>query len=91
MIKRADIKDSETLASLAIQMWPDNDTAGLTEEFRSKGIAVELLSECEKWAKDNGCTEFASDCELGNDDSLKFHMAMGFEETNRFICFKKTL
>lgn len=44
MIKRADIKDSETLASLAIQMWPDNDTAGLTEEFRLRYYAQKMSS-----------------------------------------------
>ena len=59
------------------------------EEFRHAGFAGELLQECEKWAKEKGCTEFASDCELDNTDSLKFHMAMGFEEANRVICFRK--
>ena len=44
-----------------------------------------------KWAKEKGCNEFASDCELINEDSLKFHMALGFEEANRIICFRKEL
>ncbi|MCR5608851.1 MAG: GNAT family N-acetyltransferase [Lachnospiraceae bacterium] len=61
------------------------------EEYRKKGYAKKLLAECEKWAKENGCTEFASDCELDNHNSFKFHMAMGFEEANRIICFKKKL
>ena len=38
-----------------------------------------------------GCREFASDCELDNADSFKFHMAVGFEEANRVICFKKVI
>lgn len=59
------------------------------EEFRHAGFAGELLQECERWAKEKGCTEFASDCELDNTDSFKFHMAMGFEEANRVICFRK--
>ena len=46
---------------------------------------------CEKWAKENGCTEFASDCEPVNEENLRFHPAMGFEEANRIICFKKEL
>lgn len=41
----------------------------VAEGYRKKGCAVELLAECEKWAKGKGCAEFASDCELGNDDS----------------------
>ncbi len=56
-----------------------------------KGYAKELLKECELWAKSKGCKEFASDCELDNADSLKFHIAMGFEEANKVICFRKDL
>lgn len=63
----------------------------VTEEYRRRGFATELLAECEKWAKEKGCTEFASDCELDNVASLRFHAAMGFEEANRIICFKKEL
>ena len=63
----------------------------IMEEFRRKGYAKELLSECEKWAKQKGCREFASDCEIDNESSLGFHMALGFEETNRIICFTKKL
>ena len=61
------------------------------EQYRKNGYAKELLSACEMWAKDMGCTEFASDCELDNTESLHFHMAMGFDEANRIICFKKTI
>ena len=60
-------------------------------DYRNKGYAKELLDACEKWANDKGCTEFASDCELNNSGSLKFHMAMGFEEANRIICFRKEI
>lgn len=61
------------------------------ENFRNKGYAKELLIECEKWAKANGCKEFASDCEIDNDNSFRFHKAMNFTETNRIICFAKKL
>ena len=60
-------------------------------EHQHKGYAKELLYECELWAKEKGCTEFASDCELDNTNSLNFHMSMGFEEANRVICFRKEL
>ena len=63
----------------------------VVETYRHNGYAKELLKECEKWAKEKSCTEFASDCELDNVDSLRFHMAMGFEEANRIICFKKNI
>lgn len=61
------------------------------ESYRNKGYAKELLVECEAWAKRNGCCEFASDCEIDNDNSFKFHKAMNFTEANRIICFTKKL
>ena len=61
------------------------------EDFRGKNIAAALLSSCEEWAKQRGCREFASDCELHNPASLAFHLHTGFEEANRIICFVKTL
>lgn len=63
----------------------------VTEEYRKKRYAAELLAACEQWAIEKDCTEFASDCELDNGDSFRFHLAMGFTETNRIICFKKAL
>lgn len=61
------------------------------EGSRGRGIAKQLLSACEAWARERGCREFASDCELTNDTSLHFHLRMGFEEANRIICFTKKL
>ena len=59
--------------------------------YRMRGIARELLSACQAWAKEMGCAEFASDCELHNEESLAFHLKMGFAEANRIICFTKKL
>ena len=61
------------------------------ENYRQKGISRQLLLSCETWAKKQGCREFASDCELDNTQSLSFHLACGFEEANRIICFTKKL
>ena len=63
----------------------------VAQEHRKRGIARELLSACENWAKTKGCTEFASDCELDNAQSLQFHLNVGFEEANRIICFTKKI
>ena len=52
------------------------------------GVMAALLFT---WAKERGCTEFASDCELDNAASLAFHLHAGFEEANRLICFAKRL
>lgn len=61
------------------------------EEYRNQGYAAKLLAACEQWAKDKGCTEFASDCELENTQSFAFHLRCGFQEANRIICFTKKL
>lgn len=61
------------------------------EAYRHQGYARELLHACESWARDLACTEFASDCELSNLASFDFHMASGFSEVNRIICFIKPL
>ena len=63
----------------------------IKKEYRKKGYARELLAACEAWAKNNGCLEFASDCELDNSSSYHFHKAMDFSEANRIICFTKKL
>ncbi len=61
------------------------------EDFRNQGVAKRLVEECEQWAREKGCTEFASDCELTNTESRIFHLAIGFQEQNRIVCFKKML
>ncbi len=61
------------------------------EEYRLRGVASALLDAAERWAAERGCTEFASDCELDNADSLAFHLRAGFREANRVICFAKRL
>ena len=63
----------------------------VAEDRRHQGIAKALLAACEGWAKDQGCAEFASDCELSNVDSLGFHLKVGFLEAGRVICFTKKL
>lgn len=61
------------------------------DEYRRKGLAKELVYECEEWARQKGCIEFASDCELDNKDSICFHKKIGFTEANRIVCYVKEL
>ena len=63
----------------------------VTRPCRNRGYARALLAACQDWARARGCTEFASDCELTNSESLAFHLSMGFLEANRIICFTKRL
>ncbi|MET3574268.1 aminoglycoside 6'-N-acetyltransferase [Bhargavaea ullalensis] len=61
------------------------------EGYRQEGLARDLVYRCEEWARQQGCTEFASDCELGNDVSRDVHLHLGFKEVNRIIAFAKKL
>lgn len=63
----------------------------IRETCRGRGYAKELLAACESWARERGCREFASDCEIENAESFRFHKAMHFAEANRIICFTKAL
>lgn len=63
----------------------------VAEGLRMQGVARRLLAACESWSKEKGCTEFASDCEITNTESLRFHLSVGFAEANRIICFTKKL
>ena len=59
--------------------------------FRCRGIGKALLKACEDWSGSRGCREFASDCELTNLQSQRFHSALGFQEANRIVCYVKQL
>ncbi|MBR0373676.1 MAG: GNAT family N-acetyltransferase [Mogibacterium sp.] len=63
----------------------------VSPENRSKGVARELLKAGEDWAREKGCTEFASDCELSDILSSRFHTKAGFKVANRIIHFTKKL
>lgn len=61
------------------------------ETFRKQGIARKLVSVCEDWSRFMNATEFASDVELTNESSARFHEKIGFKEANRIICYAKKL
>ncbi|MDR0906577.1 MAG: GNAT family N-acetyltransferase [Oscillospiraceae bacterium] len=59
--------------------------------YRRRGVARRLAAESESWAKARGCNAMASDCELNNADSLRFHLGVGYSEAGRNIHFIKGL
>jgi aminoglycoside 6'-N-acetyltransferase I len=63
----------------------------VSETFRKRGIANELINECINWSKEQGCSEFASDVELHNMVSQEVHEKMGFKEVNRLVCYIKEI
>lgn len=60
-------------------------------EDRGTGIGRDLLRAVQAWATDRGCSELASDADLDNLASHAFHTALGFEETQRVVYFRKVL
>jgi len=60
-------------------------------DVRRQGIGADLVRAAETWAVENGYSEMASDTELDNDISLRAHLALGYEEVERQICFRKRL
>jgi aminoglycoside 6'-N-acetyltransferase I len=63
----------------------------VTPEARGQGVARALVGAVEDWAREQGCTEFASDAALENSVSHNMHRALGFAETQRVVFFKKML
>ena len=58
---------------------------------RRTGVGRSLIGAAERWARAQGCTEFASDALLDNHVSAAAHAALGFVETVQIRCFRKSL
>jgi aminoglycoside 6'-N-acetyltransferase I len=58
---------------------------------RRKGIARLLCNAVADWGKSLGCVEFGSDAPIENSASHALHTALGFEETQRVVFFRKPL
>jgi aminoglycoside 6'-N-acetyltransferase I len=61
------------------------------EPHRGRGVGRALVTACERWARERGCTEMASDREQPNEESGLFHARVGFEEVTRIVCYLKAL
>ncbi|GEO14457.1 aminoglycoside 6'-N-acetyltransferase [Microvirga aerophila] len=60
-------------------------------ERRNRSVARLLVQAVGNWAIRLGCSEFASDVELHNLGSQQMHVALGFEETERVVYYRKRL
>ncbi|MFL0695126.1 MAG: aminoglycoside 6'-N-acetyltransferase [Agrobacterium tumefaciens] len=56
-----------------------------------QGLAASLVAAVTDWARGQGLSELASDAELNNAGSHAMHAALGFEETQRVVCFRKSI
>jgi aminoglycoside 6'-N-acetyltransferase I len=60
-------------------------------DLRRQGLGARLVARAEQWARDKGLREIASDTELENHISITAHKAIGYEEAERIVCFRKGL
>lgn len=58
---------------------------------RGRGIATALVAQVCRWAKEQGLRELASDAALDNVTSHGVHRALGFEESERVVFYRKPL
>ena len=58
---------------------------------RRKGVAQALVAEVARWAAAQGCSELASDSPIENVAAHATHRALGFEETERVVYFRRAV
>jgi aminoglycoside 6'-N-acetyltransferase I len=60
-------------------------------EWRGQGIGRRLVEAAEEWARQQGCIEMGSDTWLDDLGSQKAHAALGYEEVDRCVNYRKLL
>lgn len=61
------------------------------ETVRRQGIGQALIAAAEEWARARGCQEIASDADIRNEVGQQAHRALGFEEVERTVHYRKPL
>lgn len=59
--------------------------------LQRRGIGRALVEAAEAHARAAGHHEIASDAEIENANSLAAHLALGYEEVERVVCFRRAL
>jgi aminoglycoside 6'-N-acetyltransferase I len=60
-------------------------------DVRGTGVGKALIGAVEEWARKRGFSELGSDVELSNLPSQAAHQALGFEERERVVYYRKIL
>ena len=60
-------------------------------DVRKRGVGRALIEAAERWARSRGLTEMASDALMDNNVSHASHKALGYEEVERLVVFRKSL
>lgn len=61
------------------------------DDVRRRGVGAALVAAAERWARDRGLSELASDALLDNETSHRAHEAAGFTEVERAVRYRKAL
>lgn len=102
LVMVADLGDGRLIGFLEASIRPfaedcETDHVGYLEgwyvmpEHRRLGVGRELVRNAENWARQKGCTEMASDAEIGNEQSLAAHVGLGYGITSRLVHLRKEL
>jgi aminoglycoside 6'-N-acetyltransferase I len=83
-IRRYANSNDESPCAFLEGWWVDADV-------RRRGVGRALLGAVEDWARGQGFTELGSDALLDNSLSHEVHRALGFEERERVVYFRKWL
>lgn len=59
--------------------------------LRGRGVGRALVEAAENRALASGYIEIASDAEIDNGASIGAHLALGYEEVERTVCFRRRL
>lgn len=60
-------------------------------DMRGRGVGRALVAAAETWARASGHTEIGSDADIANLDGIAAHAALGYEEVERLVCFRRSL
>ena len=75
----------------------DTSPVGYLEEWwvdadvRHRGVGGRLVEAAERWARERGCREMASDALLDNVGSQRAHERLGYAEVERAVHYRKAL
>jgi aminoglycoside 6'-N-acetyltransferase I len=58
---------------------------------RGQKLGREMVRMAEQWAREQGCSEMASDTWLENEGSIAAHLKLGYWEAERLVHFVKRL
>lgn len=61
------------------------------KDLRKQGVGGALVRAMEDWSREHQCAEIASDTWLENEVSIQAHLALGYEERERLVHFRKKL